>query len=259
VTVARRAPPPKATPRQPSWDFAFTSPEGRGERLFRDAAVGGEQNALSCASCHGWRDERSGVLDPRGHAAANSTLWNSARRKAFWRGFAETPERAIDLCVKKFMLRPAGGDSAQLGDLAAYLKAISPDAAAPLDYGPLITARKTAIDRPTGGDPKRGAVLTERFCGRCHGEGVMRPPLELGLYEPDYLVSRVRWIAPHDARQMPPFPLDRLRDTELRDIVTYLVGPEQDRIFHRQPRPAPAPRTLAPGAQLPLAGLQPTH
>jgi polyisoprenoid-binding protein YceI/mono/diheme cytochrome c family protein len=259
VTVARRAPPPKATARQPSWEYAFTSPEGRGERLFRDASVGGEQNALSCASCHGWRDERSGVLDPLGHAAANSTLWNSARRKGFWRGFADTPELAIDLCLKKFMLRPAGGDPTQVGDLAAYLRRISPDAAAPLDYGPLIAARRTAIDRPTGGDAKRGAILTERFCGRCHAEGGMRPPLELGLYEPDYLVARVRWIAPHDAKQMPPFPLDRLRDTELRDIVTYLAGPEQDRIFRRAPRSASPPRSAAPTGPAPLAGLPPAH
>jgi len=257
VTVARRAPAPKAAPRYPTWEFAFTSPEGRGERLFRDASVGGEQNALACASCHGWRDERGGVLDPLGHAAANSTLWNSARRKGFWRGFADTPEQAIDLCLKKFMLRPAGGDSGQVSDLATYLRRISPDAAAPLDYGPLITARKTAIDRPTGGDAKRGAMLTERFCGRCHGEGAMRPPLELGLYEPDYLVARVRWIAPHDAKQMPPFPLDRLRDTELRDIVTYLAGLEQDRIFRRRPRPAP--RSAAQEHPPPLAGLPPTH
>src|SRR4030095_9617014 len=134
-------------PRTASWEFSLTSPEGRGERLFRDPAVGGEQNALACASCHAWRDERTGIL------------------------------------------RPAGGDSTQLADLSAYLKRISPDAAPPLDYRPMLLGRKTGIDRPTGGDPKRGAVLTERFCGRCHGEGAMRPPLEIGLYEADYLVS----------------------------------------------------------------------
>ena len=158
------------------------------------------------------------------------------------------------------MLRPAGGDPTQVGDLAAYLKRISPDAAAPLDYGPLIVARKTAIDRPTGGDARRGAVLTERFCGRCHGEGAMRPPLELGLYEPDYLVSRVRWIAPHDARQMPPFPLDRLRDAELRDIVTYLVGPRAGPHLPPRapagfpPRAPPSPRGIPGGRRSRIRG-----
>jgi len=242
VFVAHR--PQKSKPqRTTDWQFAFTSPEGRGERLFRDVSVGGEQNALACASCHGWRDERSGTLDPLGHASPNSSLWNSARRSTFWRGFAATPEEATDLCIRRFMLR-SSGDPAQLADLAAYLKRISPDTDSPLDYRPLLLGRKTAIDRPTGGDAKRGAILTERFCGRCHGEGLMRPPLEIGLYEPDYLVARVRWIAPHDAKQMPPMPLDRLTDSELRDIVTYLVGRPDQRIFQR--KRGTAPRTEAP-------------
>jgi polyisoprenoid-binding protein YceI/cytochrome c1 len=245
IAVARRPVKPKVARTTSPWEFGFTGPPGRGERLFRDPAVGGEANALSCASCHGWNDERSGVLDPSGHVSSNSSLWNSARRPSFWRGFANSPERAVNLCVRRFMLRPGGADTAQLADLAAYLKAISPDAAPPLDFAPVILARKTAIDRPTGGDAKRGAVLTERFCGRCHAEGAMRPPLEVGLYEPDYLVARVRWIAPHDARQMPPMPMDRLRDSELRDIVTYLVGTDRDRIFQR--KRAGAPRTEQTG------------
>jgi len=258
VLVARRPEKPKAQPRAPSWEFAFTSPEGRGERLFRDPAVGGAQSGLACASCHGWRDERTGALDPLGHASPNSSLWNSARRATFWRGFAGTPEEAADLCVRRFMLRPAGGDPAQLADLAAYLRRISPDSAPPLDYRPLLLGRRTAIDRPTGGDAARGAVLTERFCGRCHGEGAMRPPLSVGLYEPDYLVARVRWIAPHDARQMPPMPMDRLTDSELRDIVTYLVGRPDERIFQRR-RPS-TPRTEAPaGTPGPLAAVRPPN
>jgi polyisoprenoid-binding protein YceI len=256
VNVARRPEKPRPQPRAASWDFSFTTPEGRGERLFRDPSVGGEQNALACASCHAWRDERSGTLDLLGHAAPSSSLWNSARRSTFWRGFASTPEEATDLCLRRFMLRPAGGDPAQLGDLAAYLGRISPDAAPPLDYRPLLLGRRTAIDRPTGGDGKRGAVLTERFCGRCHAEGAMRPPLEVGLYEPDYLVARVRWIAPHDARQMPPMPMDRLTDTELRDIVTYLVGRPDDRIFQRRRAGSPRTDTRERPAPAPLAAVR---
>jgi polyisoprenoid-binding protein YceI/mono/diheme cytochrome c family protein len=251
IAVARRPAKPKVTRTASSWEFAFTSPEGRGERLFRDPAVGSEANGLSCAACHGWNDERSGLLDPSGHVSANSSLWNSARRPTFWRGFADSPEKATNLCVRRFMLRPGGAEPAQLADLAAYLKAISPDVAAPHDFTPLILARKRAIDRPTGGDAKRGAVLTERFCGRCHAEGAMRPPLEVGLYEADYLVARVRWIAPHDAKQMPPMPMDRLRDSELRDIVTHLVGTDRDRIFHR--KRAGSPRTDRGGP--PTSGL----
>jgi cytochrome c1 len=209
--------------------------------------VGGEQNAMSCAACHWWRDERSGLLDPLGHVAPNSSVWDSARRPIFWRGFAETVEQATTLCVRRFMLRPGGPEAAQLADLAAYLRRISPDTSAPLDHRPLLLGRKTAIDRPTGGDGRRGALLTERHCGRCHAQGAMRPPLEVGLYEPDYLVARVRWIAPHDAKQMPPMPMDRLTDSELRDIVTHLVGPPDARIFQRKPTVAPRTERTAPG------------
>jgi polyisoprenoid-binding protein YceI/cytochrome c1 len=245
VLVARRPEKPK-TQRSVYWQFAFTTPEGRGERLFRDPGVGGEQNAMTCAACHGWRDERTGLLDPLGQVSPNSTLWDSARRSTFWRGFADSVEQATDLCVRRFMLRPGGGDRSQLADLAAYLRRISPDASAPLDYRTLFLTRKTAIDRPTGGDARRGALLTERHCGRCHAQGAMRPPLEVGLYEPDYLVARVRWIAPHDAKQMPPMPMDRLTDSELRDIVTHLVGPPDARIFQRKRTSAPRTDRGAP-------------
>jgi len=42
----------------------------------------------------------------------------------------------------------------------------------------------------------------------------------------------------HDARQMPPIYIDRLVDTDLRNIVTYLAGDESKRIFNRN-RPVP--------------------
>src|SRR5262249_3705970 len=50
INVARRPEKPKAQPKAVSWEFSFTTPEGRGERLFRDPSAGGEQNALACAS-----------------------------------------------------------------------------------------------------------------------------------------------------------------------------------------------------------------
>lgn len=251
VVVARRA---KSTARAPAWDFALTSPEGRGERLFRDPSVGSELNANTCWSCHSVRDERTGLFDALGHVKSNSTLWDSGRRPTYWRGFVDTLEQGIDICVRKFMLKPSGAAKEQLGDLAAYLRRISPDTEASLDYGSLVRGRQTAIDRPTGGNAERGAVLTERYCNSCHAEGALRPPLTPGLYEADYLVKRVRWIPGHDAKQMPPLAMDRLRDSELRDIVTYLVGDDASRIFHRKPKaPSVPPRTEAPHPAAPLA------
>ena len=151
------------------------------------------------------------------------------------------------------MLKPTGATKEQLADLATYLRRISPDVQPAQDYSGLVLGRQTAIDRPTGGNAERGAVLTERHCNYCHAEGALRPPLTPGLYEADYLVKRVRWIAGHDAKQMPPMSMERLRDSELRDIVTYLVGDDATRIFHRKPKPVVAPHTEAPHAATPLA------
>jgi polyisoprenoid-binding protein YceI/mono/diheme cytochrome c family protein len=250
VVVARRA---KSASRAPAWDFALTSPEGRGERLFRDPSVGGELNANTCWSCHNVRDERTGLFDALGHVKSNATLWDSGRRAIYWRGFVETLEQGIDICVRKFMLKPTGATKEQLADLATFLRRISPDVQPAQDYSGLVLGRQTAIDRPTGGNAERGAVLTERYCNYCHAEGALRPPLTPGLYEADYLVKRVRWIAGHDAKQMPPMSMERLRDSELRDIVTYLVGDDATRIFHRKPKPVTAPHTEAPHAARPLA------
>jgi len=234
VSVAFKRP---KTSGAPSWEFAFTSPEGRGERLLQDPSVGGEENAMSCSSCHGWWDARS---TPPGPPKASSSLWNSARRPSFWRGFVPDLEAAIDICVREFMLRPAGAARDQLADLAAYLRRISPDAAPPFDYSGIVVGRKTAIDRPIGGDADAGKYLVAQFCVQCHNPTSMRSPLTPGLYDPDYLVRRVRWIPGHDARQMPPMGVDVLGDTELRNIVTYLAGPQVDPIFKRKPAPRAA-------------------
>jgi polyisoprenoid-binding protein YceI/mono/diheme cytochrome c family protein len=220
----------------PGWEFALTTPEGRGERLFFDHSVGGELNVLSCFSCHSWWNERSDNAQIVKPAAA---LWNSARRPVFWRGFVDSLDDAINICVRKFMLRPEGAAKDRTSDLAAYLRRISPDAAPAWDYSGVVLGTTTAIERPTRGDAVRGEGLVDRYCGQCHNEAqAVRSTLTPGLYEADYLVSRVRWLAGNDAQQMPPIGLDRLGDNDLRDIVTYLAGDESKRIFKRKPRPA---------------------
>ena len=233
VIVAFRRP---QAPERKDWDFALTTPEGRGERLFFDHSVGGEMNVLSCASCHAWWNERT---EHRGFVKPAASLWNSARRPVFWRSFVDSLGEAINICVRKFMLRPEGAAEGRTSNLAAYLRRISPDAAPPLDYTGIVLGRSTAIERPTRGDAVRGEELVGRHCEQCHNDGQsVRSPLTPGLYEADDLVRRVRWIAGNDARQMPPIGLDRLGDNDLRDIVTYLTGDESGRIFKRKPRPA---------------------
>jgi polyisoprenoid-binding protein YceI len=232
---AARIPARPRRDRGPSFEFAFNTPEGRGERLFHDSSIGGPGNLMTCESCHANFDERSGLVGRDGFVRPDRPLYDSYRRASFWQGLAKGPGKAASMCARMFLMNPQGLDEARQRDLAAYLEKISPDAAPDLDYRALFLTKRTGLSNPLGGDPRSGARLERRYCEGCHAEGKMRPPLTPGLYEPDFLVRRVRWLEGHDSVQMPPMYIDRLTDTELRDIVSYLAD-ESQRIFKRRPR-----------------------
>jgi len=219
--------------------YPFNTAFGRGERLFYDPTIGGAGNAATCASCHGTGDERYGFIDD-GVVHPSHSLFDSAYRSNYWQGFAKTVGKGASICAKMFMLKPDEGlDEGKQADLTAYLDRISPDKTMPpVDYRVLALTRQDLLDRPTSGNAQTGRKLATRFCEGCHSVGGQRPPLTPGLYEADYLVQRVRHLQGTDARQMPPMYIDRLTDTELRDIVTYLAGDPNDRIFKRN-RPVP--------------------
>ena len=225
----------RAADAAPAFRFPFDSPEGRGERLFRDASIGGPGNAVSCASCHAVADERWG-LTVDGQVHPNRTLYDSAQRPVLWQGMARSPGKAASICAKWFMLSHGGLGPVREADLAAYLAALSPDPAPALDYRVLAVTRRSGLPNPLGGVARRGRALEKKFCGGCHAEHGLRSPLTPGLYEADDLVRRVRWLPGSDARQMPPIYVDRLTDSDLRDIVTYLVGEPSQRIFQRHRR-----------------------
>lgn len=135
------------------------------------------------------------------------------------------------------MLAADGLDKSRQEDLATYLKKISIDATPNTDYRVVYQTRRTALENPTGGNASRGKELTQQYCNLCHAEKSIRPPLTPGLYTADFLVKRIRWLDGHDARQMPPLYIDRLTDSELRDIVTFLVGTSGEQIFQRDAAP----------------------
>jgi polyisoprenoid-binding protein YceI/mono/diheme cytochrome c family protein len=236
VPVARKADSPKGKERR--YLFAASTAEGRGERSLDDPSIGGSGNAVACSSCHSAQDERMGMR-VNGFVAPNRTLFDSAKRGTLWQGLAKGTGKAASLCSRLFMLAETGLDAKHEADIEAYLKAISvDDAVAALDYRVLAITRSASLRNPTQGNRRLGAVLEKRFCENCHAVGKIRAPLTPGLYEPDYIVRRVRWLPGHDARQMPPIYVDRLTDTDLRHIVTYLSGDESQRIFDRRIRSA---------------------
>lgn len=251
--AAANAPPPPpvvALPvvekPKPKWQFADTTPEGRGERAFVTAKIGGEKNALSCKSCHSTADERKGQFEQPGNIVKPaSTMWNAAGRATLWQGLAPSPGRAADICARLFMRRPDGLDAKVQGDLDAYVKKLATDQQPPLDYDVIHLSRRAPLVDAEKGDRARGKKLTETYCKSCHQKGAVRPELEPGLYEADMIASRVRRAPGSDNQQMPLFTVTKLPDSELRHIVSYLVGDEKTRIFQRKKREAKATAAAA--------------
>lgn len=244
-TVAEVKPAaPKAKPRpvkkkvdvKPVLLFAGTDDlRGRGEKLFHATDVGGVGNKLSCYHCHAKIDERAGFnYAGDKYARQASTVYNSAQRGVFWGGMAADVGAASSICQRKFM----GGEGLggqQRKELKAFLEAISPDPAPPLYYAAIYQTMESPIANPTGGDVVKGKAATDRFCANCHENARAAPQLAQGLYEPNWLVRRVRWLEGHQSKGCPPTSMLRLPDSDLRDIVTYLSGPAAgEPIFKRK-------------------------
>jgi polyisoprenoid-binding protein YceI/cytochrome c5 len=237
------APLPKPRPpRKPkpqlykSFAFKGDDPKAKGERLFYATEVGAGANKLTCAHCHSRSDERAGLVQADGYARAAHTLFNSAQRPKFWNGFASDCGKAADICQKLFM-QGAGLTESQRTSLVAFMEAISPDPSPELDYRTLYRTYESAIRDPSGGDPVRGKELADKYCMTCHLDGRVGPVWAPGLYEAEWVVKRVRRIEGHGNRVMPPFSIERLPDSDLRDIVTFLTNPKvAPPIFDRKNR-----------------------
>ncbi len=242
TTVLPPSPKPKPkVPRKPKpaleYTFLFKGDElkARGERLFHAPETGGPGNKMTCFHCHAKSDERSGLQLKDGKIRAANTMYNAAQRPKFWNGFAPNAGAASSICQKQFM-KGAGLDSDQENALQAFIDAISPDSAPPLDYAANnYRSMETLLSDPTGGDPAKGKQLADKYCMTCHLDGRVGPVWAPGLYEPDWVVRRVRRLEGHQNKQMPPWTITRLPDSDLRDIVTYLTSnPKEPAVFTRK-------------------------
>lgn len=228
-------------PRKPKPALVFTyqfkgdDPKAKGEKLFHAASTGGEGNKMTCFHCHAKSDERDGLLLKDGHTRAANTLYNAGQRPKFWGGFAPTAGKAASICQKQYMLG-SGLTAEQEEQLQAFVDAISPDSAPVLDYTTTYRSMEALLRDPTGGDAAKGKKLADRFCMTCHLDGRVGPVWAPGLYEPDWVVRRVRRLEGHSNKQMPNWTIARLPDSDLRDIVTYLTSPASAApVFNRKP------------------------
>jgi polyisoprenoid-binding protein YceI/mono/diheme cytochrome c family protein len=238
ATVLPAAPKPKPVVKKkprPAIEFAtlFTSGDAksRGEKLFHSEAVGGPGNKLTCYHCHAYGEDKD-MKD--GHVRSGRTMLNSSQRQKFWNGFAEDPAKASAICQKAFM-DGNGLTKEQAEDLTAFLDAISPQKTPDLEYAVNYTSMETLLPDATGGDAAKGKKTAEKYCMTCHLDGRVGPVWAPGLYEPDWVVRRVRRLEGHANHSMPAFSQARLPDADLRDIVTYLTSPQSaPPIFHRK-------------------------
>lgn len=229
--VQPAGPKPKAKPKRkvaPALVFAYLfkgdEPKAKGEKLFHSPETGGPSNKMTCYHCHAKTDERESVVLKDNTIRAATSLFNAAQRPKFWGGFASTAGSAASICQKQFM-KGSGLSATQEQELQAFIEAISPDAAPALDYaGNNYRSMESLLRDPTAGDVTRGKALADKYCMTCHLEGRVGPVWALGLYEPDWVVRRVRRLEGHQNKQMPPWTITRLPDSDLRDIVTYLTS-----------------------------------
>jgi polyisoprenoid-binding protein YceI/mono/diheme cytochrome c family protein len=221
-----RPPPPRKPKPALVYSFLFKGDDAKakGERLFHAATTGGEGNKMTCFHCHAKSDERTGLLLKDGHTRAANTMYNAGQRPTFWNGFAATAGKAASICQKQYMLGD-GLSAEQEAELQAFIDAISPDGAPALDYATTYRSMETLLRDPTGGDAAKGKKLADQFCMTCHLDGRVGPVWAPGLYEPDWVVRRVRRGEGHANKQMPNWTIVRLPDSDLRDIVTYLTSP----------------------------------
>jgi polyisoprenoid-binding protein YceI len=235
-----KAPPVRKPPRKLLVTFQFTGNDAKakGERLFHAPELGGPDNKLTCFHCHAKTDERSGFVQKDGFVRPADSLYNAGQRASFWNGFAANLGAASAICQKQYM-KGEGLTPEQAEQLTAFIDAISPDPAPALDYAITYRSMDSALRDPIGGDVARGKKLADTLCMICHLDGRVAPVWAPGLYEPEWVVRRVRRLDGHQNLQMPNFTITRLPDSDLRDIVTYLTSPKSEApIFNRQKRVA---------------------
>jgi mono/diheme cytochrome c family protein len=216
--------------------FAAGDLKAKGEQLFHSTEIGGVGNKVTCYHCHAKIDERAGFTYAGDkYARQASSVWNSAQRGVFWGGLAKDVGVASSICQQKFMGGSGPLSKQQQGELKAFLEAISPDPAPPMQYAAFYQTLESPISNPIGGSAVKGKEVSDRYCQNCHENARAAPALQPGLYEPEWLVRRVRWLEGHQSKGCPPTSMLRLPDTDLRNIVTYLAGPSAgEPIFKRK-------------------------
>lgn len=206
--------------------------EAAGKRLFRSAEW--TATGLTCIHCHSDFNEKR---TPDGQVRPASSLYNSGFRTLYNRwNRSTTPDlqEAIQACMVRWLTEREEGKNAgkppaphHVRQVMAYLR--SSEMVVESKVKPLEPMWVDGIpgDRLlTMGDPVVGVRIFRRSCATCHvddGSGPA-PSLVRNGYSRYQIAKKLRGIDNPGLKGlvMPAFPLDRLSDRELINVVAYV-------------------------------------
>lgn len=183
----------------------------RGHALLASRALG--RSGLSCLDCH---------------AVAGSTLRPGpdlagvAGRAPLWSGATHRVSVAVDLCVERYLDRPALEPSPR-ADVVEALRALPAGPPADAHVAPVNPA-ELREDPARGGDRTRGRAVYDAACRHCHEAGPAGPVLG-GPFTALQVARTIRGLdrPDHPATHMPRFDARRLDDGALADAVLAVV------------------------------------
>lgn len=220
--------------------------EVRGRALVHDPDFSGSEfNVFACTTCH--------TTTAADDGAVASTLFGVVDRESWWGGSKASLSEAVDFCYVYFMRGFPGLDRASDDGRALYEYLLSLSSGAALPTRPMTVVeavydpgdrgdRGEPGDRPAiVGDAAAGAEVYERACAVCHGEkstGIGRLGSNVAVIpEASEEFARdnnvpLRLVLAEKVRHgqffgvggnMPLYPLERMSDEELADLLEYLA------------------------------------
>ncbi len=218
--------------------------EVHGRALVNDPDFSGSEfNVFACTTCH-----TTTAADDGGVA---STLYGAVDRESWWGGSMASLSEAVDFCYVYFMrgFPKLDATSEDGRALYEYLATLSSGAALPTRpmtvveavYDPTAPGEPEENGGGIAGDAEAGAEVYERACAVCHGEkstGVGRlGPNVVVIPEASEEFARdnnvpLRLVLTEKVRHgqffgvggnMPLYPLERMSDEELADLLEYLA------------------------------------
>lgn len=210
------------------------TPEERGSRLADDpqALSASQFNALACTTCHSKPGDARDVILP------GAPLEGAVSRPSYWGGRFTSLHDSVAECATHFQRASSFDPTTPASeDLYAYLVSIG--GTGPTGPQPFTVVRSVS-DLPAG-DAGRGEVTYSRACGSCHGAphtgaGKIMPtastvPEDTQSFHGADGPTIIREVVIEKIRHgsflgyagvMPPFGTEKLSDSDVADLASYL-------------------------------------